>query len=315
MTSTEEQQYFDLIRLILTKGTKEIGRNGVTQSIFGNTMRFSLDNGCIPFMTHKRLAWRTCLTELIWFIRGITDNQWLNNRGVHIWDGNASREFLDSRGLTDYATGDLGPIYGYQWRHFNGYYSLYNNSHSIRIGGEDDSGIDQLVEIITALRDPIKRTSRQLILSAWNPQQLSKMALPPCHVMCQFRVTTRAGANANEPPNQLSCALYQRSGDVGLGVPFNIASYAALTHLLAAHCGLVAHEFVYFLGDAHIYENHLSILEQMVTEIETKQRHHFAFPTIHIARVCENINDYDVDDFVIENYQYDSTPLKLTMVV
>ncbi len=281
-TYHEETQYLDLIKRIITDGSLECGRNGNTLSVFGNMMRFSLRDGTIPFLTTKKLAWKTCFRELMWFIQGKTDNQSLVEKGVHIWDGNSSREFLDSRGLGHYPEGILGPIYGFQWRHFN---APYNGA-----GGDyTGCGVDQLQGIIDDLRDPAKRTSRRLIMTAWNPCQIDEMALPPCHVMCQFNV--RGG-------KYLSCALYQRSGDVGLGVPFNIASYSFLTHIIARHCGLEADEFVYFLGNAHIYEEHIGALKEQV------ERDPFPFPRVVIKNVHENIDDYSEADLEwIEEYK------------
>jgi thymidylate synthase len=281
MSTHEEYQYINLLNHILENGTWEQGRNGRTKSIFGHSMRFSLANGKIPIFTTKKVAWKTCLKELLWFISGKTDNKILKAQGVHIWDANGSREFLNSRGLQHYEEDELGPVYGAQWRHFNAEWK--GNLHDYT--GE---GVDQLQQIIDALKDPVQRTSRRLIMSAWNPCQLNEMALPPCHVLCQFNVKNG---------NQLSCALYQRSNDEALGTCFNIASYSFLTHLLAKHCGLEAHEFVYFKGDCHLYEEHVeSIKEQL-------ERTPFPFPTLSIKQQRENINDYVVDDFIIDGYQ------------
>ena len=216
VVNLEEDQYLNLIKQILDKGTWEEGRNGRTKSIFGHSMRFSLANGKIPILTTKKTAWKTCLKELLWFIRGETSNQLLLDQGVHIWDGNASREFLDSRGLTHYEVNELGPIYGHQWRHFNAKWQGDAHDYS----GE---GVDQLQQIIDALKDPLQLTSRRLIMTAWNPCQLDEMSLPPCHNFCQFNV---------HDGNKLSCSMYQRSVDSVLGLPFNIASYSFLTHLL-----------------------------------------------------------------------------------
>lgn len=277
----DEQQYIQLIRDILTHGTWEEGRNGLTKSVFGSAMHFSLANHVMPILTTKKVAWKTCLKELLWFIRGSTDNQLLQQENVHIWDGNASREFLDSQGLFTNAPNDLGPVYGHQWRHFNAHYSTCHADYSAQ-------GIDQLAHLITQLKNPATRTSRRLILSAWNPCQLSEMALPPCHVLMQFNVSEG---------NKLSCSMYQRSGDVGLGVPFNIASYCFLTHLLAHHCGLEAHEFIYYLGNCHIYDDHLLALSSQC------QREPFLFPTLNM--LCEpkpTIEEYTIADFEICNY-------------
>jgi len=270
----EEIQYLDLIRHLIDRGDYETGRNGATYSLFGRQMRFSLQDGTIPLLTTKKLAWKTCFRELMWFIRGDTDNRHLNAEGVHIWDKNAS--------IDRPISGDLGPIYGHQWRHFGANYIDCNTDYS-------GKGIDQLQNVIDQLKDPCKRTSRRLIISAWNPVQLDEMALPPCHVLMQFNV--RRGTH-------LSCSLYQRSGDIGLGVPFNIASYSFLTHLLAKHCGLVADEFIYTLGNAHIYEEHILALSEQVL------RTPLPFPKIQIKEVHERIEDYSVGDIeFIEPYQ------------
>jgi len=294
MTSTtniEEYQYIDLIKKIIDEGQWEEGRNGRTKSIFGHSMRFSLRNNKIPILTTKKTAWKTCLKELLWFIRGETDNKLLQEQGVHIWDGNATKEFMESRGLGHYPEGILGPLYGYQWRHFNAEYmasAKYMATSEMKSFSEKDKGIDQLQQIITALKDPKQRTSRRLIMTAWNPCQLDEMALPPCHILCQFNV---------HDGNKLSCALYQRSQDVCLGQSFNIASYSFLTHLLAKHCGLEAYEFIHFIGNCHIYEDHIEPIKTIL------EREPFEFPTIEIGTIRENIDDYQVSDFIINNYQ------------
>jgi thymidylate synthase len=244
-------------------------------------MRFSLQNGKIPILTTKKLAWKTCLKELLWFIKGSTNNDILLEQGVHIWDGNASRNFLDSRGLTYRREGDLGPIYGHQWRHFNAAYRDCDTDYS-------GHGVDQLQYIIDQLKNQATRNSRRLVMSAWNPCQLEEVALPPCHILCQFNV---------HGGNKLSCAMYQRSNDEALGTPFNIASYCFLTHLLAKHCGLEAHEFVYFKGNCHIYEEHVEGLKTQLT------RKPYPFPTVTIRQVRENIDDYVLEDFEVQSYQ------------
>ena len=287
----EEDQYLNLIREILSRGTWEEGRNGRTKSIFGHSMRFSLANGKIPILTTKKTAWNTCLKELLWFISGKTSNQLLLDQGVRIWDGNSSREFLDSRGLNHYEVNELGPIYGHQWRHFNAKWQGDAHDYS----GE---GVDQLQQIIDALKDPKQRTSRRLIMTAWNPLQLDEMALPPCHIMCQFNV---------HDGNKLSCMMVQRSCDFFLGIPFNIASYSLLTHLIAKHCGLEAYEFVHFMGNCHLYENAIDAAELQI------QREPYPFPTVSIKQVRENINDYQVDDFTLDNYQSHKA-IKVAMV-
>ncbi len=286
----EEYQYLNLIQNIIDKGTWEEGRNGKTKSIFGNMMRFSLRDGQVPILTTKKTAWKTCLKELLWFIRGKTNNNLLKEQGVHIWDGNSTPEFLKSRSLSHYSDGELGPIYGHQWRHFNAKWE----------GDEDytGEGVDQLQKIIDALKDPNQRTSRRLIMSAWNPCQLDDMALPPCHVMCQFNVHNG---------NKLSCMMVQRSVDTILGLPFNIASYSFLTHLLAKHCGLEAYEFIHSMGNIHLYENAIDAAKLQIT------REPYPFPTVSIKEVRENINDYQVEDFEIHNYQSHEA-IKVAMV-
>jgi thymidylate synthase len=273
MSIHEEYQYLSLIENILKNGCDFESRNGSTKSVFGNMMRFSLNDGIIPILTTKKVAWKTCFKELQWFIKGHTDNKLLKEVNVHIWDDNGSKEFLEKQNLT-YREDDLGPVYGHQWRHFNAPYTDCNADYT-------NQGIDQLQELIKNLKSEEGRKSRRLIISAWNPCQIKEMALPPCHVLMQFYVSEN---------KYLSCSLYQRSGDVGLGVPFNIASYSFLTHMLAKHCGLEAKDFVYFLGNAHIYEEHIEPLKEQI------QREPLPFPKITFKEVKENIEDYSLTD-------------------
>lgn len=282
----EEVQYLDLIREIISDGFQETGRNGNVRSVFGRSMRFSLKDGRVPILTTKKMAWKTCLKELLWFVRGETDAKKLQEQGVHIWDGNTSREFLDSRGLKLYPTGMCGPIYGYQWRNFGANYNCFSGKHLT-----DDhpfNGVDQLQEIIDQLKNPETRNSRRLIMTAWNPKQNDQMALPPCHILCQFNV---------HGGNKLSCSMYQRSVDVMLGCPFNIASYAFLTHLIAKHCDLEPHEFVCFMGNCHIYDENLEGANVQISRTPHE------FPKLSIKQSRDNINDYQCDDFDILNYK------------
>ena len=281
----EEYQYLNLLKEILERGYLENTRNGITKSIFGYSMRFSLKDNVIPILTTKKVAWKIALKELLWFIRGETNNKILKEQGVHIWDANGSREFLDSVGLHSYPEDVLGTIYGHQWRYFNGDYDI-NNGKVLENGNK---GIDQLQKIIDALKEPKQRTSRRLVMSAWNPCQLNQMALPPCHVLCQFNV---------HDGNKLSCMMVQRSVDTPVGSPINIASYSLLTHLLAKHCGLEAYEFIYFMGNCHIYQDHIESAKLQI------QREPYLFPTLKIKEIRENINDYQVEDFEIYNYQH-----------
>ena len=201
----------------------------------------------------------------------------LKDQGVSIWNANATRSFLDDRGLTHLDVDDLGPVYGHQWRHFNAKYTNCNEDYT-------GKGVDQLNYIIQHLKNPETRSSRRMIISAWNPQQINEMALPPCHILAQFNVKDKT---------KLCCSLYQRSGDVGLGVPFNIASYSFLTCLLAKHCDLQPGEFSYFLGNTHIYDDHIESLKTQVL------REPFPFPTLHIERKCDKIDDYKIEDFIV----------------
>ena len=290
-SNDEEQQYLNLIKDIIENGSIEQSRNGKTYTKFGNMMKFSLKNGKIPIITTKQLAWRVCFEELFWFIKGSTNNAELKKKKVNIWNDNSSREFLDSRGLYNLEENDLGPIYGHQWRHFNAEYFDCNTDYN-------GNGIDQLQYIIEQLKNPETRNSRRLIMSAWNPCQINQMALPPCHMICQFHV--RDG-------KYLSCALFQRSGDVGLGVPFNIASYSLLTHILAKHCGLEADEFVHFLGNCHIYEDHLVALKIQI------ERNPFDFPEIEISDKHTNIEDYNISDIKWVNPYLSHSSLKMKM--
>lgn len=276
-----ELQYLNLINDIVDYGSVEKGRNGNTRVIIGANMFFSMENNTIPFLTTKKVAWKTCLKELLWFINGFTNNKLLKEQKCFIWNGNSTKEFLESRNLT-YMEDDLGPVYGHQWRFFNAEYNDCNTNYS-------GKGIDQLQNIIDSLKDPEKRYSRRLVMSAWNPCQIDKMALPPCHILLQFHVTCN---------NKLSCSMYQRSGDVGLGVPFNIASYSFLLHLVAKHCDLIPHEFYYHIGNAHIYEEHLEPLKIQI------QRKPMKFPKLYIKQSRENINDYLISDFEIKDYTY-----------
>ncbi len=286
----DENQYLNLIDDILIYGTDETGRNGVARTVFGSAMHFSLKNEILPLLTTKKVAYKTCLKELLWFIKGSTDNKELKSQNVKIWNDNASREFLDSRGLYENEEDDLGPVYGHQWRHFNAEYSNCKADYS-------NKGVDQLKYIIDNLKDPVNRNSRRLVMSAWNPVQLDEMALPPCHILVQFNVVDN---------DKLSCSLYQRSGDVGLGVPFNIASYSILTHLIAKHCDLKATDFNYFLGNAHIYDDHIESLRKQM------EREPYEFPRINIKNIYDDIEKYSVDDFEINDYNhYDVIKMKM----
>ena len=292
---TQEFQYLSLLKNIIKNGVMEKGRNGITYTQIGGMMRFSLKNNQIPIMTTKKMAWRVCLKELLWFMNGDTNNELLQEENVKIWNDNANREFLDSRGLYHLRENDLGPVYGHQWRFWNAPYSREYGCFADYRG----KGIDQLQNIIDDLNESkiTGETSRRMIMTAWNPEQINEMALPPCHVLSQFHITEG---------NQLSCTLYQRSADMGLGVPFNIASYSFLTHILAKHCDLEAKEFIHFIGNAHIYDDHVDSLEEQI------ENEPYDPPNLIISEKKEKIEDYKFEDFFIENYNYHK-PIKMKM--
>ena len=249
---------------------------------------FSLENNKIPILTTKKVV-ENLLKRIALDCKGQTSNDKLLENNVKIWSANASRSFLDSRGSTNLRENDLE-----QFMDINGVFNAEYKDCDTDYSGK---GVDQLQNIIDQLKNPETRNSRRLVLSAWNPCQLDEMALPPCHVLVQFNVSGG---------DKLSAALYQRSSDVGLGVPFNIASYSFLTHIIAKHCGLKPYQFIYNLGNAHIYDDHLEALKkQSVNEC-------YEFPTITIKNKHENINDYTENDIEIHNYKC-HTPVKMKM--
>jgi dihydrofolate reductase/thymidylate synthase len=286
----EEYQYLNLIKEILTNGTSKNDRTKVgTKSVFGRTMRFSLRNGTIPLLTTKRTFWKGVAVELLWFISGNTSVKILQNQGVGIWDANSTRKYLDSIGLTDREEGDLGPVYGFQWRHFGAKYTTMHDDYS-------GKGKDQLIELIDTIKN--NPDSRRMILSAWNPVSLSEMSLPACHVLSQFYVAN----------GELSCQMYQRSADMGLGVPFNIASYALLTHLLAKCCDLKTGDFIHIIGDCHVYTSHeLALTEQLLREPRP-------FPKIMFKTDNQNIENFKYEDFELIDYN-PHKPIKMDMAV
>ncbi|RFU25543.1 hypothetical protein B7463_g10798, partial [Scytalidium lignicola] len=298
-TLHEEYQYLDLVREILERGERRPDRTGTgTLSIFGpQPLRFQLnDNGrpILPLLTTKRVFLRAVIAELLWFIQGNTSSLALSKVGVKIWDGNGSREFLDSRGLTHREPGDLGPVYGFQWRHFGAEYIDAKTDYA-------GQGVDQLADIIHKLRT--NPYDRRIILTAWNPRDLPSMALPPCHMFAQFYVSFPQSKKVSEevsgskPKGHLHCQLYQRSCDMGLGVPFNVASYALLTHMLAHVCDLIPGSLIHVLGDAHIYINHTDALR---TQLQREPR---AFPELEIKREKGgSIDGWQAEDFVIKGY-------------
>jgi dihydrofolate reductase / thymidylate synthase len=278
--NAEEQQYLDLIDRIMKTGLVKDDRTGVgTISLFGAQMRFSLRDNQLPLLTTKRVFWRGVCEELIWFLRGETNAQLLADKDIHIWDGNGSREFLDSRGLTENKVMDLGPVYGFQWRHFGAEYKGFDANY-------DGEGVDQIKQIVETLKT--NPNDRRLLFTAWNPCALHKMALPPCHLLGQFYVNTQT--------KELSCMLYQRSCDMGLGVPFNIASYSLLTILIAKATGLRPGELVHTLGDAHVYSTHVEALKEQLQRVPR------AFPVLVFKKEREYLEDYEATDMEVVDY-------------
>lgn len=252
-------QYEDLMRYLYQNGIEKKDRTGTgTRSIFGYQMRFKLESG-FPLVTTKKLHFKSIFLELLWFLRGDSNVRWLQKQGVTIWD-----EWADPKG-------NLGPVYGVQWRSWP------------KPNGEC---IDQITKVIKQIRT--EPNSRRHVVSAWNVADIPNMAIAPCHVLFQFYVIDR----------KLSCQLYQRSADVFLGLPFNIASYALLTHLVAQQCDLLPEEFIWIGGDCHIYNNHLLQVKQQLS------REPYPYPSLHIGRRPSSIFDYKYEDFRIDNYQF-----------
>ncbi len=259
-------QYEDLMRLVHTQGVFKPDRTGTgTRSVFGHQMRFDLREG-FPLVTTKQVHLKSVILELLWFLRGDGNARWLQERGVTIWDDWAADN------------GDLGPVYGVQWRSWP---------------TPDGGHVDQIAQVVQQLQH--NPDSRRILVSAWNVADLPKMALQPCHALFQFYV-----APATQPGGrgQLSCQLYQRSADIFLGVPFNIASYALLTHMLAQQCELDVGDFIWTGGDCHLYSNHE---EQVQTQLA---RTPFPYPTLHIRRRPTSIFDYTFEDFELLDYQH-----------
>ena len=315
----EEHQYLDLIRDILDRGEHRPDRTGTgTISIFAPPqLRFSLSRReknqegqeeeptpILPLLTTKRVFLRAVLGELLWFISGSTSSAPLSEAGIKIWDGNGSREFLDKIGLGHREVGDLGPVYGFQWRHFGAEYVDARTDYT-------GKGVDQLREVLHKLiHNPF---DRRIVLSAWNVADLGKMALPPCHMFAQFYVSFPAGAKEKKDNNEghgkdknkkekgtLSCLLYQRSCDMGLGVPFNIASYALLTHILAHAADLHPGTLIHTMGDAHVYLDHVEALNEQLPREPTD------FPVLKIKRDDRGsgvIDGWKPEEFEVVGYK------------
>ncbi|ODV98176.1 hypothetical protein PACTADRAFT_661 [Pachysolen tannophilus NRRL Y-2460] len=284
--NAEEQGYLDLCAKIVEHGEFRPDRTGTgTKSLFAPPqLRFDLRNNQFPLLTTKKVFSKGIIHELLWFVEGSTDGNKLSEKGVRIWEGNGSRKYLDSLGLTDREENDLGPVYGFQWRHFGAEYKDCHNDYA-------GQGYDQLAEIIHKLKT--NPYDRRIILSAWNPPDFKKMALPPCHVFCQFYVSFPNDKNLKP---ELSCLLYQRSCDMGLGVPFNIASYALLTKMIAQVVGMECGDLIHTMGDAHVYLDHIEALQQQCNRIPRK------FPKLILKRNVTDIDDFKFEDFEIVDY-------------
>ena len=257
--------YEDLLADVLAHGAVKADRTGTgTRSVFGRQMRFDLAES-FPLITTKRVHFRSVALELLWFLRGESNVRWLQERGVSIWD-----EWADE-------DGELGPVYGVQWRSWP---------------TPDGGHIDQIAKVVEQIRT--NPDSRRHIVTAWNPAEVDQMALPPCHAMFQFHVAPGVDGG----PGVLSCQLYQRSADLFLGVPFNIASYALLTVMVAQQCDMVPGEFVWTGGDCHIYSNHL---EQVRTQLA---REPYPYPRLRLLRRPDSIFDYAFEDFAVEDYRH-----------
>lgn len=286
---SEEAKYLQLMHRIMTSGTLKMDRTHVgTRSRFGERLKFSLRNDRLPLLTTKRVFVRGVVEELLWFLRGSTDACALAERNVHIWDQNGSKETLSAMGFDHRDEGDLGPVYGFQWRHWG---AEYIDKHTTPSGGVDQ--IKRVLEQLTQTPD-----DRRIIVSAWNVSDLDKMALPPCHMCFQFYV---------KEGKFLSCQMYQRSADMFLGVPFNIASYALLTHIVAKLTNLVPDELTLVFGDAHVYTNHIdAVMEQCA-------RQPVSFPTVDIDDLT-SLNDLRVEQIHVRDYHYQSA-IKAPMAV
>ena len=274
--TTPPRQYEDFMQHVFSQGVEKTDRTGTgTRSVFGYQMRFDLGAG-FPLVTTKKVHLKSIIYELLWFLRGDANATWLQAHGVSIWDEWAA------------PNGDLGPVYGAQWRSWP---------------TPDGGHIDQIAEVVNTIKN--NPDSRRMIVSAWNVSELSKMALMPCHAFFQFYVAppTTAGGKG-----KLSCQLYQRSADIFLGVPFNIASYALLTHMVAQQCDLDVGDFIWTGGDCHIYSNHHAQVQLQLS------RDSFNYPTLHIKRRPESLFDYNFEDFEVQDYQHHD-PIKAPVAV
>lgn len=321
-TNAHEREYKNVMMKVMSNGGLKPNRTGTdAYSICVETLRFPLtdvNRGMVlPLMTSKRVAFRWVYEELLWFLRGSTTNTYLKNAGVSIWNDNGTREFLDKRGLKDYDEGELGPIYGFQWRYFGAKYISNKTARELNMSDHDrikyykENGVDQISAVINSIKtDPF---GRRHIINAWNPCDLEKMALPPCHYNCVFVVDR----SPNDPTKlQLSCVANMRSADMFLGVPFNIASYSLLTYMIATVCGIEAKELVLVMVDAHVYTNHVMAVHEYTS------RREFGFPKITFSECIQRkkssnvltIDDFAPDSIILSDY-YCDPPISAKMAV
>jgi thymidylate synthase len=284
---TVDDDYLDLISRIMENGERRETRNGETLSVFSEKISIDLRKG-FPLLTTKKMFYNGIIHELLWFIQGNTDSRILEENGVKIWSGNTSKEFLEANGLP-YEEGIGGPIYGYMWRKFGEKYKYCVDGEEKETAGLE-KGVDQLKNIVDEIRK--NPTSRRLFMSAWNPAQLDQMCLPPCHVSYQFYVRN----------GELECQMYQRSADVFLGLPFNIASVALLTHLIASVCGLGVGNIHIIIGDAHIYKEHIDAVKTQLV----RRNERYILPSLRLRRKAQEVWDYNFED--IEIVDYESAP-------
>lgn len=288
-----EDTYLNLLKHVLDNGRHREDRTGTgTLSVFGGQVRFDLRDS-VPLVTTKFVPWKMVIKELLWFAKGDTDSTHLEAQGVPIWKGNTTREFLDNRNLNHLPEGDIGKGYGFQWRHFGAEYKTCKDDYSGR-------GFDQLAYVLDELKH--RPTSRRIFMSAWNPSDLSEMALPPCHVSCQFYVEAAeaaAAADADAAP-LLSCHVYQRSVDMFLGFPFNMFSYSVLTHTLAKMAGMKPKEIIFSLGDIHIYNDHVQQVREQLT------RTPFPPPTLSVSDAVghKTFDELCIEDFALHGYEH-----------
>jgi thymidylate synthase len=269
--NNDEQHYLNFLNLVKNEGIKKNTRNGITYSYFGHLLKFNISNH-FPLLTTKKMFFKGIVEELLWFLRGSVNSKELESKGVNIWKGNSSREYLDANGFSNYEEGYLGPIYGYQWRSFNG-------------------KIDQLKYLLEELK---LENSRRILINAWNPCQLHEQALPPCHILYNFFKNN----------DEISCMMYMRSSDLFLGLPFNIASTALLTYIIAKVAGFKVKEIAISICDCHIYEEHLEPLNMQM------ERTPYEFPSIHIKKEID-IDNLSIDEKIkwIENLTFEDFEL------